>query len=385
VTSIVSFENVSKHYRLGRERSNVRSLIPGSSVSWDRPGNYVALDNIDFEVERGGSIGIIGPNGAGKSTILKLVAGIVTPTRGNVRVTGSVASLVELGVGFHPDMTGRENLTFGAAVLGMGPRSIRERLDDIVDFADIGAFLDTPIKRYSSGMIARLGFAAATHLDADILVLDEVLAVGDADFQRKCHTRIEEVLKGGTTLVYSSHALWTVHTLCREAIFLNHGTIVARGSSRDVVLEYQRFHRNLEESMPGLSTAATFHNVSVSEHEIEQGGSIHLDIDVELMQALPDAHILVMISNPVSRLSMTTSSLKGGISFGPLGRRALSCTLSEIPLPPGNYELHVILYGDQRVPIVDDLRRFNLRIIGDPVNPEFNSLEVPARWSSAFN
>jgi|tagenome__1003787_1003787.scaffolds.fasta_scaffold20934528_2 ABC-type polysaccharide/polyol phosphate transport system ATPase subunit len=218
-------EDVWKQYRLSTRRG---------------AGKFWALQHVDFEVRRGASLGVIGRNGAGKSTLLKLLAGITAPTRGRLVIHGKLAALIEVGSGFHPELTGRENVFLSGAVLGMRRREIAAKLDRIVEFAGVAVFIDTPVKWYSSGMHVRLGFAVAAHLEADILLVDEVLAVGDAEFQAKCLRRIQELKDGGTTSVFISHDLTTIERLCDSAVLLEAGTIVATGAPSEVVAAYHQ-------------------------------------------------------------------------------------------------------------------------------------------------
>jgi lipopolysaccharide transport system ATP-binding protein len=201
---------------------------------------FWALRGVTFQVARGSSLGVIGRNGAGKSTLLKLLAGITAPTRGRILINGRVAALIEVGSGFHPELTGRENVFLSGAILGMRRREIAAKFDAIVDFAGVRPFIDTPVKWYSSGMYVRLGFAVAAHLEADILLVDEVLAVGDAEFQVKCLQRIQELRDRGTTSLFISHDLTAVERLCDSAILLEAGAIAASGSPAEVVANYHR-------------------------------------------------------------------------------------------------------------------------------------------------
>lgn len=265
----IRVENLSKRYRIGsreryktlresltsaftvpfrRLRGDPQSGVSGNSSSALRaPGTSFrsptddfiwALQDLSFEVPRGEALGIIGRNGAGKSTLLKVLSRITRPTRGRVEVRGRIGSLLEVGTGFHPELTGRENIYLNGAILGMRKAEIDRKFDDIVTFAEIEKFIDTPVKRYSSGMYVRLAFAVAAHLDPEILLVDEVLAVGDAEFQRKCLGRMKDVIGGGRTIFFVSHNLQAIQSLCSSAIRLDAGRLVAQGAPRDVVSEY---------------------------------------------------------------------------------------------------------------------------------------------------
>ena len=224
-TTDVALEGVWKQFRLGTQRS--------ADVFW-------ALKDISFSVARGTSFGIIGRNGAGKSTLLKLLAGITAPTRGRIVIDGRVSALIEVGSGFHPELTGRENVFLSGAILGMRRREIASKLSSIVEFAGVEAFIDTPVKWYSSGMYVRLGFSIAAHLEPDILLVDEVLAVGDAEFQLKCLQRIRELKRQGVTIVFISHDLTAVEQLCDEALLLERGEVADIGDPAAVVAQYHQ-------------------------------------------------------------------------------------------------------------------------------------------------
>ena len=216
-----------------------RSLNPqSSSFAPAYEEDFWALKDVSFTVEQGDRIGIIGRNGAGKSTLLKILSRITEPTTGSVRIKGRVASLLEVGTGFHPELTGRENIYLNGAILGMGRAEIRKKFDEIVDFAEIEKFLDTPVKRYSSGMYVRLAFAVAAHLEPEILIVDEVLAVGDAQFQKKCLGKMEDVGREGRTVLFVSHNMMAVSSLCTSAFVLNHGCASEVVSTTDAITEY---------------------------------------------------------------------------------------------------------------------------------------------------
>ena len=248
----INVDNLGKMYRIGarqrrlntlRERigdliaspfAYLRSTLHGPSeeeILW-------ALRGVSFEVKRGEVLGIIGRNGAGKRTLLKILSRITEPTEGRAEIHGRVGSLLEVGTGFHPELTGRENTYLNGAILGMKRAEIDRKFDEIVDFSGVEKFIDTPVKRYSSGMKVRLGFAVAAHLEPEILLVDEVLAVGDAAFQKKCLAKIEEFKKQGRTMVFVSHALETVRKLCDKALWLEEGDIKSMGSPDKVIYDY---------------------------------------------------------------------------------------------------------------------------------------------------
>ena len=260
MSTAIEFNHVSKQYRLGMV--STRTLSHDLNRWWqmnilrkedpylkigsvnDRSkaadSEYVwALKDIDFKVEQGDVVGIIGKNGAGKSTLLKLLSRVTGPTTGSIRAKGRIGSLLEVGTGFHPEMTGRENIYMNGAILGMSRQEITRKLDEIVDFSGCERYIDTPIKRYSSGMMVRLGFAVAAHLDPEILVVDEVLAVGDAEFQKKAIGKMQDVSRGeGRTVLFVSHNMASIRQLCHSGVLLDKGHIVYRGSTSDAIAEY---------------------------------------------------------------------------------------------------------------------------------------------------
>lgn len=260
MSSVITVNNLGKKYTISHQQreeySALRDVITNGFVSlgkklinpFCRPlasslptsseENFWALQDISFEVKQGDRIGIIGRNGAGKSTLLKIISRITEPTTGSIRIRGRVASLLEVGTGFHPELTGRENIYLNGAILGMQRAEIRRKFDEIVDFAEIEKFLDTPVKRYSSGMYVRLAFAVAAHLEPEILIVDEVLAVGDSQFQKKCLGKMEDVGREGRTVLFVSHNMGAINSLCTSGIFLNSGKIEQMGGVFDVINEY---------------------------------------------------------------------------------------------------------------------------------------------------
>ncbi len=243
----VVFDGVWKKFRRGERHDSLRDLIPFTLKRLTRRTSEADLDgkefwavhDVSFEVRRGEALGIIGPNGAGKSTILKLLSRILKPTRGRCEVRGRAGALIEVAAGFHPDLTGRENVFLQGAIMGMKRLEIARTFDEIVEFAGVSEFIDTPVKRYSSGMNARLGFAIAAHLDPDVLLIDEVLSVGDAAFQDRCVERMRTLIKNGVPLVFISHNLPAIIDLCTRAIVIDHGTVRFDGSPAEAVQQYR--------------------------------------------------------------------------------------------------------------------------------------------------
>jgi lipopolysaccharide transport system ATP-binding protein len=237
---VIKAENLSKQYTLGsRQPNSMREVLTGFFDRRAKPKHTVwALRDVSFSVDDGETLGLIGHNGAGKSTLLKILSRITKPTSGRASISGRVGSLLEVGTGFHNELTGRENIYMNGAILGMTHAEIKKNFDEIVAFSEIEEFLDTPVKHYSSGMYMRLAFSVAAHLDPEVLIVDEVLAVGDINFQKKCLRKMREVGESGRTVIFVSHDMASISRLCKRAIALNHGAIVSDGRTADVVSEY---------------------------------------------------------------------------------------------------------------------------------------------------
>lgn len=239
--TIINVQDVTMRFNLAQEKTDtlkeyILKLLKGKLYF----NEFKALEDISFQVKRGESVALIGANGSGKSTLLKIIAGVLYPSKGAVEINGSIAPLIELGAGFDWDLTARENIYLNGAVLGFDRHFMNEHFEEIVNFAELWDFIDVPVKNFSSGMIARLGFSIATIVSADILVVDEILAVGDFRFQQKCHERMEKMISGGTTLLFVSHDANQVRRLCQKAIWLNHGKIQRIGPSSEVCEAYEK-------------------------------------------------------------------------------------------------------------------------------------------------
>lgn len=239
--NIIEVEDVSMRFNLAKERvDNLKEYIVKKlkfqSISFDE---FWALKNISFSIEKGESVALIGSNGSGKSTMLKIISGILIPTAGKIRVNGSIAPLIELGAGFDYQLTGRENIFLNGAVLGHSKRLMQEKYDEIVEFSGLADFIDVPVKNYSSGMVARLGFSVATMVKPDILIVDEILAVGDQAFQEKCHKRMEEMMNGGTTVVLVSHSESDIRRICQKAVWIERGDLRSTGDIDEMLKMYR--------------------------------------------------------------------------------------------------------------------------------------------------
>ena len=240
----IEFNQVWKKFKRGEKFNSLRDAIPNMFKREDKNGRledreFWAVKNVSFNIERGGVVAIMGPNGAGKSTILKLLSRIIVPNKGSMKINGRLSALIEVTAGFHPELTGRENVYLNATILGMKKREIDNKFDEIVEFSGVEEFIDTPVKRYSSGMFSRLGFSVAAHMNPDILLVDEVLSVGDIAFQAKCARKIRELLASGATIVLVSHQLNMIQSLCKRVILLQNGEIIRDGEVGEVIPYYQ--------------------------------------------------------------------------------------------------------------------------------------------------
>ncbi len=297
---IITVENLGKYYKLGRSpekyqsmrdtlarqlRQMRRGLTRRRRVAPSPEEGFWALNDVSFSVNQGDRLGIIGRNGAGKSTLLKILSRITEPTTGRIGLRGRVASLLEVGTGFHPELSGRENIFLNGAILGMGKAEIRRKFDEIVAFAEIEKFLDTPVKRYSSGMYVRLAFAVAAHLEPEILVVDEVLAVGDMAFQKKCLGKMEEVGKAGRTVLFVSHHLATVERLCTKSLLLNQGTLMFYGSTHEGLKQYVDSFGQFQSENVNSSVFSKNHQMGLSGARtrlIENGAELDLEVSVDI-------------------------------------------------------------------------------------------------------
>ena len=327
-----------------------------------RRHEFWALHQVDFQLRRGERLGIVGPNGAGKSTLLKMLNGVLRPDTGEIRLYEPITALIELGSGFNPLLTGRENIRVNAAMLGLAPREVEARLPEIVDFAELGDFIDTPLKNYSSGMVSRLAFSVVTVLRPRILVLDEIFAVGDAAFLRKAAGRMTELLRSGITLIYVSHSMWTLQQFCERALFLDHGRVLFDGPTEQAISAYYNacvLPRLSEAELPLMQRArlASPETLTVRELEVKlrteptSGASELHEIRLELDARVP-LHDIQIVSKLFTEDRIALGSLKcqEPVSGGP-GRVALTTSLRGPRLKPGTYTLGLYLSDSRGLPL----------------------------------
>jgi ABC-type polysaccharide/polyol phosphate transport system ATPase subunit len=345
----VRLENVGKRYRLGTRRSD---------------DTFWALRQLDLEVRRGSSLGIIGPNGAGKSTLLKLLAGITAPTEGRITICGALSALIEVGSGFHPELTGRENVFLSGSILGMRRREIAARLDDIVAFAGVERFVDTPVKWYSSGMYVRLGFAIAAHLQPDILLVDEVLAVGDAEFQARCLQRIAALQQHGVTILFISHDLTAVEQLCDTALLLDKGRAILHGPPSEVVSTYHRRVTAAQKVVePGdhpayaaglvKLTNLTFHAGPAPGVPVARTGEpLTIRLRFSVSQPLDAMRFEVLLHSSDGRTLYSTIASDGAATVAPPGG-TVEFAIPALPLQGGAYSVTAAVRDARTLHVID--------------------------------
>ena len=399
MSSIIKVHNLSKKYRLGeggRKEDNLRELLVRgikwpiraltgrASAKTDDADSEVlwALRNLNFEVDAGETIGFIGSNGAGKSTLLKILSRITDPTEGEVRLRGKLASLLEVGTGFHPDLTGRENIYLNGTMLGMTRAEIRVKFDEIVAFAEMEKFLDTPVKRYSSGMYVRLGFAVAAHLDPEILVVDEVLAVGDMAFQKKCLGKMGDFGRIGRTVLFVSHNMAAIESLCRRGIVLQQGQVIYDGNAKDAVRHYiekvSPHREDVGTSAVDLTNAirpsdvegGALQRIEVMNEDgtpfggfLPIGGTLKIKLRFEIKKATEDFDPRINIADFYGRYLV---SLRGSFeqkrTWGPLsGTQEFVCEIPRLLITPGEYRLEAGLAIENKwVDYIEDILRITV-------------------------
>jgi len=423
MTQIIRVENVSKEYRIGSCRSyttlrekmgevvgrplkrlrNINSLLPPSNGTFRSAATVWALKDVSCEIHRGEVVGIVGRNGSGKSTLLKILSRITEPTKGSVKLYGRSGSLLEVGTGFHPELTGRENVYLNGAILGMSRAEIRQCFDEIVAFAEVEQFIDTPVKHYSTGMYLRLAFAMAAHLQTEILFIDEVLAVGDTEFQRKCLGRVKDVARAGRTVLLVSHNLGTVTQLCRRALWLNEGRLEADGDSRDVVAKYfsqshissHRWERPPLETEDKAELAISLCSVGLRQNGRDTSGVISFDqpftaeVEYEISKAVMDVSIVLRIVAGSGTIIFTSSDTDTQDSLGRNvrneGRYLSVCTI------PGKLlksERLFLTVGTRRqgtwIELHENLLSFEVSAMGNPLHPQRLGVITPVlEWNAA--
>lgn len=417
---IIHVENLSKAYQIGQigtgtisrdiERfwitkvmgkedpflkigqTNDRSTKGDSDIVW-------SLKDINFEINQGEAVGIIGKNGAGKSTLLKLLSRVTSPTTGEIKVKGRIASLLEVGTGFHPELSGRENIYLNGAILGMRKKEITRKLDEIINFSGVERYIDTPVKRYSSGMYVRLAFAVAAHLESEILIVDEVLAVGDAEFQKKCLGKMGEISKGeGRTVLFVSHNMAAVKSLCNKGIVLENGLIKKIDDVESVVSYYLTGDTETQNkrtfSTQHDKPEFAIHQIEVnpvgktSNEVLDEYQEIELNCDFTLKDSSRNLHVTFVLSNEVGEPLFTFSHVHSGLKLQP-GLNKIKCKLPKAFLNIGSYylALYVIENSKTTLFVEKDILAFNIqegeRAIGLWMGKEPGFIKPVFDWSIA--
>jgi lipopolysaccharide transport system ATP-binding protein len=372
-------------YLKDRLTDTIRRLSPSLRNRGDKAfelETFWALKDVSFRVDAGESVGIVGPNGSGKSTMLKILSGVTKQSSGRVTVHGKLGALIEVGAGFHPELTGRENVFLNGSILGMRKADIKRKFDAIVAFAEVEQFIDTPVKHYSSGMYVRLGFAIAAHNSPDILLVDEVLAVGDLGFQRKCFDKMRELKASGTTIVLISHSMPQVESLCGRAILLAKGKLVAEGAPREVASEYVAIAdaRAAAMSETGIDSQISITSVRLLDMHgmpttrIDVGRSLVFEIDYEAHRPTEGVFFSLHIDRNETRVYDTDSRCVNAELGTLAGKGTLRCEVPNLRLTPNSFGIQACIYGvlDQK------LRSHYLR-------PHMFSITVPEMFGSLDN
>jgi len=382
----IEFNHVWKKFKRGEKYDSLRDLIPAmvkrvfSRNSKERElqeKEFWALKDVSFEVKRGEVLGIIGPNGAGKSTILKVISKILKPNRGFVKTRGRICTLIEIGAGFHPDLTGRENIYLNGAILGMKKKEIDRKFEEIVEFSGIKDFIDTPIKRYSSGMAARLGFAVAAHLDPEILLVDEVLSVGDAPFRAKCIRRMSKLMRGNVAVVFVSHNMEFIRQLCSKCLVLSQGKMVFWGETNKAIEKYLEIIQNIDninenddkiDDKKGRILHFEIKNKNrVKTNQIVSGEEVYFNIEYELKTEVKDLSIEIGFSTPTGLWIATCNNTRDGYKLpNTIGKHKIVLKIISLNLAPGDYDISIGLKEAYNFKNIDvHLHRYKLFVEAD--------------------
>jgi len=401
--SAIRFKGVSKKFTLHHERAfSFQELVINLLRGRGRRSSeeFWALRDIDLEVEQGEMVGIIGVNGSGKSTLLKLTARIIEPTSGHIATYGRVAALLELGAGFHPDLTGQENIYLNGSILGLTKREIDNKYPDIVSFAELDRFIDIPLKHYSSGMYVRLGFAIAVHVEPEILLIDETLAVGDRSFQRKCLEKIHQLKQRGVTILFVSHDLDTVRQLCNRAIWLDQGVIRAEGSTERVIGSYLHYDIALEETRSRLEDRERLRKNRWGSGEAEvlevhfldgRGNERRVFETGEKMIARISYYAHQRLERPVFGVAIhrhdglhingPNTKLSGYDIDYVEGKGEMDYIIERLPLLEGRYEFTVAIYDESCVhPYDHQERAYGFIVRQGDVQERYGALYIPCQW-----
>lgn len=374
----IEFHEVWKKFKKGEKLNSMRDALPDFFQRLGKNNNqkntlkdqeFWAVKDVSFDIPKGGVVGIMGPNGAGKSTILKLLSRIIVPNTGSIKIEGRLSALIEVTAGFHPELTGRENVYLNGTILGMRKKEIDEKFDEIVEFSGVGEFIDTPVKRYSSGMYSRLGFSVAAHMNPDILLVDEVLSVGDIAFQAKCAQKMRELLTSGATIVLVSHQLSLIQNLCKRVILLRHGQVLKDGTPEETIPLYQNlvFQKSEEEfrkkmvmadervSVDTRPLVAIPHSQLVGEdgkvkENFTIGEAIHMVFDYEAREKIQSPIFVLEVVRADGVLCCASRSDAEGILMGDIqGKGSIKVNFGKMNLSSGIYVAKVSIWDREMV------------------------------------
>jgi lipopolysaccharide transport system ATP-binding protein len=405
---VIKVENLSKAYQLGdfgtgtisRDAERFWARLRGKEDPFLRIGEVNdratkgtsdivwSLNDINFEIEQGDAVGIIGRNGAGKSTLLKILSRVTSPTIGSVKIKGRIASLLEVGTGFHPELSGKENIYLNGAILGMRKAEIKRKFDEIVDFSGVERYIDTPVKRYSSGMYVRLAFAIAAYLESDVLIVDEVLAVGDAEFQKKCLGKMSHVSKGeGKTVLFVSHNMDSILTLCNAGIYLNHGQLLLQSTAQNTVSTYisdNYLHNDGLNAVEDLNKEVKLVKFSVLKQNYMAFENISVDIELLSASVNKITGLCILVYNTYEKrmaiVDMRCAELEDRSKK--TGHLRLNCIIKNFNLTPGTYSLGLFLNSDLCSGDYFNLLQIQL---SEPIQPLIIPYPIEVRGAAVFN
>ena len=417
-TSVISVRGLGKAYRIGMvnpKHTNFRETLMeavktpftrmrkySEDFSNDEPDTFWALKDINFDVGQGEVLGVIGRNGAGKSTLLKVLSRITEPSEGEARIKGRVSSLLEVGTGFHPELTGRENIYLNGAILGMKHAEIKAKFDEIVAFSEVEKFLDTPVKRYSSGMYVRLAFAVAAHLEPEVLIVDEVLAVGDASFQKKCLGKMGDVVKHGRTVLFVSHNMDAVASLCSHVLLVEGGKAGEKLSPEDGVKAYlaltnsdstiplRERPRTQHRTRPPIFTGLKITSDSGHQNVVESGQGVTFEVEIEDCEDLKNVTCGIALHNErAQRILFFHTLYHSGFTFAGSKKAVLRCHVPSLPLVPDSYYVELVMSdGYQFIEKVERVERLtvvfaDLLGTGKIPNRSQGYFVLPCEWKHA--
>jgi ABC-2 type transport system ATP-binding protein len=389
----ISVENVSKKFRIYHEKNQYlkSTLLTGKRARYE---DYWAVNDVSFEVTTGSTFGIIGSNGSGKSTLLKCIAGILQPEKGSIVTHGRTAALLELGSGFHPDLSGRENVYLNGALLGLTKRELERKFDEIVDFAGLDEFIDTPVKNYSSGMAVRLGFAIAINVDPDILIIDEVLAVGDASFQQKCYQKIESFRRDGKTILFVSHGLGDVTTLCSQVLWMEKGYTRAIGRSVDLVSDYLGVSHNVMDKTNetlgerwgnneyNVESVQVLNESGIATDVVHTGQSMTIRIHYKKNSVITDVIAGLRISHLHGTQVFATNSRRRETDLGIFGSTGfVDLRIPKIPMLAGTFQISVDLSDSSESYTYDHWGQCVTFDVLQDKNQDEGLVSIDAQWS----